>query len=270
MISQQKFPKDFLWGASTASHQVEGGTVNQWSAWELAHAADLAATAEQRLSKTSSIVRSSDWSDVKPLATDPDNYVSGKGIDHYNRYEEDFDLLEKLNFNSFRFGIEWSRIEPEEGAWNLEAIRHYHDYIDSLHRRGITPVLNIWHWTMPTWFTDKGGFEKKDNLPLFEAFVAKVAEEYGDKLKYVITLNEPNVYSSFSYFNGEWPPQQKSALTMFRVYRHLVQAHKQAYRVLKAANPALQVGVAAQLANIQAKRPHNLLDGIITKVMRYA
>lgn len=270
MITQQKFPKGFLWGASTASHQVEGGTVNQWSAWELAHAAKLTSTAEQRLSKTTSIVKSADWKDVKPLATDPDNYVSGDGIDHYNRYEEDFDLLEGLNFNSFRFGIEWSRVEPEEGVWNPEAVDHYHDYIDSLLARGITPVLNLWHWTMPTWFTDKGGFEKKENLPLFDDFVAKVAEEYGDKLKYVITLNEPNVYASFSYFNGEWPPQKKSAVTMLTVYRNLVQAHRRAYIILKANNPALQVGVAAQLANIQAKRPHNPLDGVITKTMRYA
>jgi beta-glucosidase len=264
MIAQQKFPKDFLWGASTASHQVEGGTVNQWSQWELAHAADLAAGAEKRLHKLP------DWQAIREQAENPENYVSGKGVDHYNRYEEDFDLLEKLQFNSFRFGIEWSRIEPEEGAFNLEEIKHYHEYIDSLNRRGITPVLNIWHWTMPTWFTDKGGFEKKENLPLFEAYVQKVAEEYGDKVKYFITLNEPNVYASFGYVNAEWPPQQKNYKLFVTVFRNLAKAHNQAYTILKAANPAVQVGVAAQLANIQAKRPHNVVDGIVTKVMRYA
>lgn len=270
MITQQKFPKGFLWGASTASHQVEGGTVNQWTAWELSHASDLATNAEKRLSKTTSIVKSPDWKDIAPHATNPENYVSGDGVDHYNRYEEDFDIVQQLNFNSFRFGIEWSRIEPEEGVWNLEAINHYHDYIDSMLQRGITPVLNIWHWTMPTWFTDKGGFEKKENLALFDAFVAKVAEEYCDRITYVITLNEPNVYTSFSYFSGDWPPQRRSAATMLTVYRNLVQAHRRAYAILKAANPALQVGVAAQLANIQAKRPHNPIDATVTKTMRYA
>jgi len=263
MIAQQKFPKDFLWGASTASHQVEGGTVNQWSQWELEHAAELASGAAKRYAGLN------DWREIREQAEDPDNYVSGQGIDHYNRYEEDFDLLQQLNFNAFRFGIEWSRIEPEQGAFNLDEIRHYHEYLDSLNSRGITPVLNIWHWTMPTWFTDKGGFEKKENLPLFEEYVRKIAEEYGDKVKYMITLNEPNVYASFGYVNGEWPPQKKAYLTFLKVYRNLAQAHRQAYAIIKAANPAIQVGVAAQLANIQSKRPHNPLDNIVTKVMRY-
>jgi beta-glucosidase len=263
MISQQKFPKDFLWGASTASHQVEGGTVNQWSKWELEHAAELAAGAEKRLGNLP------DWKDIREQAQNPENYVSGQGVDHYNCYEEDFDLLEKLQFNTFRFGIEWSRIEPEEGAFNLDEIKHYHKYIDSLNRRGITPVLNLWHWTMPTWFTDKGGFEKKENLPLFEEYVQKIAEEYGNKVEYFITLNEPNIYASFGYINAEWPPQQKSYQTFFKVYRNLVIAHHRAYAILKAANAAAQVGIAAQLANIQSKRPHNVVDGIVTKVMRY-
>lgn len=263
MIAQQKFPKDFLWGASTASHQVEGGTVNQWSKWELEHAAELAAGAEKRLGRLAA------WQSIREQAENPDNYVSGAGIDHYNRYEEDFDLLEKLQFNSFRFGIEWSRLEPQEGAFNIEEIKHYHAYIDSLNRRGITPVLNLWHWTMPTWFIDKGGFEKKENLPLFDAYVQKVAEEYGDKVKYFITLNEPNVYASFGYINGEWPPQRKSFATFFKVYRNLAAAHRRAYGLIKTANPAAQVGIAAQLANIQPKRPHSFIDVTITKAMRY-
>ncbi len=264
MISQQKFPDDFLWGASTASHQVEGGTVNQWSKWELEQATDLAATAEKRLGWLP------DWKDIRQQAENPENYVSGKGVDHYNRYEEDFDILQKLEFNSLRFGIEWSRISPEEGVWDKEAIAHYHDYIDSLNDRGIEPILNLWHWTMPVWFTDKGGFEKKDNLPDFDRFVKKIAEEYGDKIKYVLTLNEPNVYATFGYATGEWPPEINNKLTFLKVYANLAAAHRRAYDILKARNSTLQIGVAAQLANIQAKRPHNLIDSITTKAMRYA
>ena len=263
MIVQQKFPKDFLWGASTASHQVEGGTVNQWSQWELEHAAALAASAQQRLSWLP------DWQEIKDQAEDPDNYVSGDGVDHYNRYEEDFDLLQKLQFNSFRFGIEWSRIEPQEGAFDIEAINHYHKYIDSLIERGVEPVMNLWHWTMPTWFTDKGGFAKKENLVLFDAFVARVAEEYADKVKYIITLNEPNVYASFSYLDGAWPPQIKNPRMALKVYANLAKAHKRAYTILKARRSTLCIGVAAHLANIQSKRPHNILDNISTKIMRY-
>lgn len=262
-INRHRFPDDFLWGASTAAHQVEGGTNNQWSVWELANAAELARSAEQRLGWLS------DWQGVKDQACDPQNYVSGEGVKHYERYAEDFDLVKKLQLNSFRFGVEWSRIQPQENVWSKEAIAHYHEYIDALLERGIEPVLNIWHWTMPTWFTDLGGFEKKENLALFDAFVAKVAEEYADKVQYVITLNEPNVYATFSYLSGEWPPQVKKPLQFVRVYRNLMKAHKRAYAILKSRRSTLRVGVAAQLGNVQAKRPHNIFDGLATKAMRW-
>ena len=137
--SNNVFPKHFFWGASTASHQVEGGNHNQWSVWELANARDLAQTAHQHLSWLPR------WYEVRNAAEEPDNYVSGEGVDHYNRYKEDFDILTSLNFNSFRFTVEWSRIEPEEGKWNKEAIEHYKKYIKELRRKKVEPFLNIWH-----------------------------------------------------------------------------------------------------------------------------
>jgi beta-glucosidase len=258
------FPKNFMWGASTAAHQVEGGNYNQWTVWELAHAKQLAKTAAERLRHVSPV-----WDEIKKEAEDPENYVSGKGTGHYERYKEDFALLQRLNLNSFRFGIEWSRLEPKEGEWNEAAVQHYHDYIAELNRRGIEPIMNIWHWTMPIWFSDKGGFKKAANLRHWRNFVQKVAEEYGKNVSNVITINEPNVYSSFSYVTGEWPPQEKNWWSGIVVYWHLVRAHKQAYKILKSENPQLQVGIAAQLANIQAKRPHNMFDEFSTKVMRY-
>ena len=190
-------------------------------------------------------------------------------MDHFNRYEEDFDLLKKINLNSLRFGIEWSRIEPEEGHWDETAINHYHEYIKELKKRDIEPVLNIWHWTFPTWFAARGGFKYTRNLYYFDRFVKRVAKEYGDSVKYIITINEPNVYASFGYQTGEWPPQEKNPVSFLRVYWHLVKAHRRAYKILKKANPKLHVGVAHQLANIQAKRPHNFFDELSTKWMRY-
>ena len=265
------FPKDFMWGASTSSHQVEGGTVNQWSVWELAHAADLAKNAHVRLSSPvyHHLTEQPFWQEIKDEASDPGNYVSGRGIEHYSRYKEDFTLLKQIGLNSFRFSIEWSRIEPAEGEWNQEAISHYHDYIDELNRRGITPMLNLWHWSMPIWFTEKGGLKKRRNLKYFNEFVQKVGEEYGHKVNYIITLNEPNVYTTLSYLGGEWPPQEKSLLSFMRVYWNLTRMHRQAYRTLKRINPKLQIGIAAQLANIASKRPHNLMDVIETEWMRY-
>ena len=261
---QSVFPKDFMWGGSTASHQVEGNTYNQWTVWELQHAKELASSAEKRLNWLP------EWEKFKKEAETPENYLSGVGVRHYELFKHDFDILQKLNLNAFRFGIEWSRIEPEEGAWSLDAIIHYREYIEELLSRGIVPVLNLWHWTMPVWFTDKGGFEKRSNIYYFERFVRKVCEELPiKKLKYIITLNEPNVYASFGYATGEWPPNKKQWFSFLKVYYHLTIAHKRAYKVLKSHKKSLQVGVASQLANIQPKRPHHWLDIIATKWMRY-
>lgn len=262
-MTKYKFPKHFMWGASTASHQVEGGTLNQWTIWELSHAQELAKNAEQRLGWTP------EWSYIKKQAVDPNNYVSGRGVDHYNRFREDFDITKSLNFGAFRFGIEWARIEPVEGQWDEDAVAHYRTYIKELKKRNIEPFLNIWHWTMPTWFTDKGGFAKHANLVHFDRFVQKIADEYGHEITYVITLNEPNVYTTFGYTTGEWPPQEKKMLSFFTVYWNLTSAHRRAYRILKATHPSLQIGIAQQLANIQAKRPHNFFDQLSTKWMRY-
>lgn len=263
MDKQKKlFPEDFLWGASTASHQVEGGTINQWSEWELAHASELAKKAEKRFGHLPI------WPEIKREASQPENYVSGEGADHYHRYSEDFDLIKQLNLSSFRFSVEWSRIEPEEGKWDEKAVEHYRQYIKELEKRGIEPVLNIWHWTLPTWFTDKGGFKKRSNLVYFDRFVQKIANEYSEHLKFVITLNEPNVYVSFGYLTGEWPPQEKNPWAGLKTYYNLTVAHKRAYKILKAKKPSLQIGIATQLVNIQAKRPHNIIDEAATKIMR--
>lgn len=251
---QFSFPADFLWGASTAAHQVEGGTHNQWSVWEKQHAQTLAETAEKRLGWLPS------WSRVKPQAQDPQNYISGAGVGHYTRYKEDFRLLKSLNMNAFRFGVEWSRLQPQEGQWDEAAIAHYKEYIAELKRQNIEPILTLWHWTMPTWFTDKGGFAKRRNLRYFDAYVAKVAELYGQDVRYVLTLNEPTVYAGFSYGAGEWPPQTKNSLQMVHVMCNLARVHNRAYDILKAANPKLQVSIAAQLADVRA-----LSSGLLNK-----
>lgn len=260
---KSKFPKNFLWGASTASHQVEGKNHNQWSVWELGVASEQARTAKERLSWLPG------WKDIEPEATKPQNYVSGLGVEHYSRYKSDFALAKKLNINSMRFGIEWARIEPEEGVWDKKEIEHYKEYIRNMRENGLEPVLNIWHWTVPVWFEEKGGFKRGKNIRYFERFVQKIADDLLSGVKYVITLNEPNVYTSFSYLTGEWPPQEKNWWSAINVYWNLVVAHKRAYKVLKRKKPSIQVGIAAQLANIQAKRPHNTLDIVATKWMRY-
>ncbi len=257
------FPKHFFWGASTAAHQVEGGNHNQWTVWELARAKESAQTAHRHLGTLHN------WDEIKGRAEEPDNYVSGDGVEHYKRYKEDFDLVQSMNLNSFRFGIEWSRLEPEEGVWDQDALTHYKRYIAELRRRKIEPFLNIWHWTVPVWFAEKGGFEKRENLEYFYRFVGMISNELIDDVEYVITLNEPNVDASFAYLLGLHPPAKRNLLTYCKVYYNLARAHKGAYDILKRKKPTLHIGIAMQLANIQAKRPHNELDQMTTRVMRY-
>lgn len=262
-MTKNIFPDNFFWGASTASHQVEGKTENQWSVWELENANYFAKHAKSRLKDLDN------WKEIEHQASNPSNYVSGRGVDHYNLYKQDFDIASKLNLTAFRFGIEWSRIEPEEGVWDKAEIDHYRKYIAELKKRNLEPFLNIWHWTMPTWFTKKGGFEKFSNLKYWNRFVEKVMGELGADVKYVITINEPNVYSAFSYMLGEWPPEAKNPFICSKVYYNLLRAHKSAYKIIKRRKPSIQIGVAAQLANLQAKRPRNLIDVVATQIMRY-
>ncbi|MBC7564636.1 glycoside hydrolase family 1 protein, partial [Candidatus Saccharibacteria bacterium] len=185
MSKEQKksngFDKHFLWGASTASHQIEGGNHNQWSVWELENAKTKAAQAEYHFNEYPR------WDAIKHDAKSPDNYVSGDLADHYNRYKEDFDYLTKMNMNAYRFSIEWSRVEPREGAWNAEAITHYKQYLVELRKRDIEPVVTLFHFTLPVWFSEMGGFEKRANVKYFVRFAEKIVHELGTNMRFIIT-----------------------------------------------------------------------------------
>ena len=234
----QRFPKRFLWGASTAAHQVEGGTHNQWSVWELEHAKTWAAQAEYQLGDLEN------WPAIKERAKDPDNYVSGAVVDHYNRYEEDFDLLTTLNMNAYRFSVEWSRIEPTEGAWNVEAIEHYKQYVRALKQRDIEPVLTLFHFTLPVWFSELGGFEKRSNTKYFVRFAEKILSELGADIRLVITLNEPAGYALQSYHQGVWPPAHQSKLTTLKVINNLAHVHNKTAKMIHGLSRRYSVSFA--------------------------
>ena len=232
------FPKSFFWGAATSAHQVEGNNHNQWSVWELENAKMLATQAPHQYDDLPK------WSKFKEQATDPDNYVSGRAVDHYNRYKEDFDLLEAMNMNAFRFSIEWSRVEPEEGAWDAAAIDYYKKYVQDLKKRGIEPIATLFHFTLPVWFTEIGGFEKRRNVAYFVRFVEKIMTELGTHLRFVITINEPSVYVGMSYMTGEWPPAVQSKTKGLMVMSNLAYAHKRSRQVIKHLQRRARVSVA--------------------------
>ncbi len=258
------FPKEFLWGASSSAYQVEGGLRNQWSEWEKANARRLSVESPEKLNWLPHQGR------ISAALSDPENYICGKGVEHYERYEADFALLKRLNMNAYRFGIEWSRLEPKEGEWDETAIAHYKHYIRSLKRLGIEPIPTLWHWTMPLWFADMGGFEKKANIRYFERYARKVATEFGGELRYVLTLNEPNVYVSFSYITGDWPPQRRRPMLGLRVYNNLKHAHRAAYKELKEVNSTLLISVADQLGEVRPKNSRNPLNRLVVWTAVYA
>jgi len=236
------FPKRFFFGASTSAHQVEGNNHNNWSVWELESAKTLAKSAEYKLADLPV------WDEVKDDAIDPDNYVSGEAIDHYSRYQLDLALAEKLNMNAFRFSIEWSRIEPEPGVWNREAIDHYRDYIREIKRRGMEPLPTLYHWTVPVWFSEMGGFEHKGNIKFFTRFAEKVIDEYHEDFRYITTINEPDTVISHGYITLDHPPQQRSYLKAFLVYRNLLRAHKAIYNYAHKKSRRLKVGFTKSYA----------------------
>ena len=254
--------KNFFWGASTASHQVEGNNYNQWSVWEEANAEKLAEKAEKNFSYLKN------WNEIQSQATDPKNYISGAGVEHYDRYQEDFDLAKSINLNSLRFSIEWSRIEPKEGEWDKDEIIHYKKYISEMRKRNIEPFLNVWHWTVPVWFEDRGGFKKRYNLRYFDRFTKKIAQEFLVDVNYVFVLNEPLVYANMSYLTGNWPPNLKRPVTMVAVLLNLTKAHKIAYKNFKAYKPEIKIGIAAHITNFKSAK-NNTIGRLVVKTNNY-
>ncbi|MFM2374468.1 MAG: hypothetical protein RLZZ234_463 [Candidatus Parcubacteria bacterium] len=229
------FPKEFYWGASAASYQVEGGIEN------------------------------TDWAQAAHEGRVPH---CGRACDHYHRYEEDFDLAKSLGHNAHRLSVEWVRIEPEEGKFNDDAIAHYRTVLTALHARGITPMITLWHFTLPLWFSEKGGFERKDSADIFARYCAYVALKLGDLCTHFSTMNEPIVYASNGWLRGSWPPFKRFTMTglvritnsnrqyesradtglhglflFLRVRKNLALAHNEAYRRMKQQNRALDIGL---------------------------
>ncbi len=233
-----QFPQGFLWGAATSAHQVEGSNHNDWSEWELENAERLAREAEKRFGRLPV------WNQIKSEAGNPKNYISGIACDHYHRFREDFDIAKSLGHNAHRFSIEWSRIEPEEGKFDEKAIEHYREVIKALRERGMEPFVTLWHYTLPIWFADRGGWLRSDAPECFARYVQRVVSAYQGDVKFWITENEPETFARHGYLVGDRPPEKKNIISAYRVIKNLLQAHKAAYRTIKSISPESQVGFA--------------------------
>jgi len=223
------FPTEFLWGAATSSHQVEGyNERNDW--WE--------AELEGRV----------------PVR-------SGAACDHYRRYEADFDMARDWGHTAHRFSIEWSRVEPTPGRCDSREIRHYVDVVRALRDRGMEPIVTLHHFTNPLWFARSGGWIQKDAPTLFARYVRALVAALVPHVRYWITVNEPLVYVTESYLNGQWPPFGKGQWrAAFRALRNVAAAHVSAYQVIHELRSDAMVSFAHNAPVVQPCRAGSLAD----------
>jgi len=238
-----KLPDKFLFGTATASLQIEGGDRNNsWYRW-----------AEEGHIKDGShcIV----------------------ACDHWNRVEEDIELMEALHCHTYRMSIEWSRIEPEKGKFDGEAMAHYRWEIEELIRAGIVPLVTLHHFSNPLWFEDLGAWANPGSVDLFDRYVEYVVKNLGDLVSDWVTINEPNVYAFSGYVTAEWPPGKSSIAGYLRVSRNMVVGHLRAYRKIheirsKMGTSGTMVGVAHHLRILDPKHG-TALERLLARVSDY-
>ncbi|MCL4403779.1 glycoside hydrolase family 1 protein [Patescibacteria group bacterium] len=231
-----KFPEGFYWGAATAAHQVEGGQRNDWTEWETSPA------------RMANLERSGL---IKKYGKG--NFISGLATDHYHLFKEDLRMAKALGHNAARFSLEWSRLEPERGRFDEHEFAHYLGVVRTAKKDGLEPFVTLWHYTLPLWVRDQGGWENRSTIDDFARFVEKVVLILGPEIKFWITINEPEVYAGDAYLAGRKPPQKKNPVAYLRVLRHLAIAHRAAYAVIKQLSPRSLIGIASNQIHFDAR-----------------
>jgi beta-glucosidase len=245
-----RFPEQFLWGAATAAHQVEGNNVNS-DLWVLEH--------------------------VQPtLFAEP----SLDACDHYHRFSEDIRLLASLGLNTYRFSLEWARIEPERNYFSQSALEHYRRVLSACHENGVTPMVTFYHFSSPRWFAGLGGWEKKGARDLFVRYCERAARYLGDLIGFATTFNEPNLPMLLRWISNMEIPfttvmrmgrQAAKAIGSDRfgcfflgdagkVEEITIGAHHDALAAMKAGPGEYPVGVSISLQDEQAVGPNSKRD----------
>ena len=228
------FPPDFKWGVATASHQVEGNNENnQWWAWE---------QEEGRIKQ---------------------GHTSGLACDWWGHAEADFDRAADMGLNALRLSIEWSRVEPEPGTFDTEALDRYREMVQGLRERGIEPLVTLHHFSNPLWLERQGAWENVGTIAYFTRYVERVVRALGEQTTLWCTINEPNVYAIMSYLMGLFPPGQQDLKATRSVLRNLLKAHGAAYRAIHRIQPAAKVGLAHNLRIFDPANPRSLLDRLV-------
>jgi len=217
------FPDSFEWCVATASHQIEGN--NKDSDW---------------------------WEFERRGKTIENEDRSTKATDHWNRLEEDTQILVDLGLKTYRFSLEWAKIEPQPGNWNQEAIDHYKKEILLLKKNNIKPFITLNHFSIPYWFAKKGGWASPEAPHFFNRYVKKVFENLGHLgVESWVTFNEPVWNLISGYVLGAFPPGKKDLKLLAAPIVGVVRSHAKAYKTLhkmaKDKNLRIKVGLVKAL-----------------------
>ncbi|MBI3763600.1 MAG: glycoside hydrolase family 1 protein [Chloroflexi bacterium] len=221
------FPRGFKWGTATAAYQVEGNnTQSDWWQWE------------------------------RTPGKIADGHKSGAACGWWGgRWREDFDRAAEAGQNTHRLSVEWSRIEPRPAVWDEDALDQYRQMLKGLRERGLDPFVTLYHFTLPIWIYEKGGWENPETIRLFERYVRKVVGALGDLCDEWVTLNEPNGMAVQGWVLGTWPPGKRDPRKLLTVMPNLIKAHCAAYHAIHAVQPTARVGLAIYTRGFEPARP---------------
>ncbi len=198
------FPDGFQWGTATAAHQIEGGNVNNdW--WEFEH---------------------------DPTSGCVDR--SGDACDSFHRYPEDIALVASLGLSFYRFSLEWSRIEPEEGEFSRSALDHYRRMLATCREHDLVPMVTYHHFTHPRWLASAGTWEAPQAVDRFARYCERVTAHLGDLIGMAGTINEPNVVATMGWRHGLFPPRVRDRDRRAKVNDALVAAHRAAVEAIRS------------------------------------
>ena len=221
-MEEKGFCKDFLWGAASAAHQIEGAYLEDGKGmgiWD---------TFEQ---ETGYIIR---------------NENGNVACDHYHRYREDVAIMKELGLKSYRFSVSWPRVMPEGyGTVNEKGLQFYIDLVNELTEAGIEPMVTLFHWNLPTAIYELGGWENPQVVDWFEQYTDVVTTALGKKVKYWMTFNEPQLFIGAGLNAGVFAPfEKKSTEALMRISKNVYLAHGKAVRIIRKNCQNSIVGMA--------------------------
>ena len=228
LLTKDAFGKDFIWGVSTAAYQIEGAHDLHGqgpSIWDIF---------------------------VKKRNRIFQNQHGNEACDFYNRYVQDLHLMQGMHIPNYRFSLSWSRIFPAGiGAVNQSGLDFYDRLIDLSLELGITPWPTLYHWDLPHALEKKGGWVNRDVKDWFGEFVSKCVQNYGDRVKHWMVLNEPTVFTAAGYFFGVHAPERKGLGNFLAAAHHAALAQAQGGRIIKSLQPNSEVGTTFSCSHVE-------------------